>query len=199
MTGKQFGTVAVVGAGGYLLATVALHFLDTSLSVTGAYVSDYALGDYGWLSRASDFSAAVGLMAIALGLRATLVSGKRVTPSWVLIFLGGLGFVVSGLFATDGVDATEMTVSGVLHAVGGMVSILGLVVTAWMLRGVFSRDAAFGYLGRAQSWFAVALTVTAVASIGVPPVGVSQRVFIAAMVTWWLALGVSLRRSGTAR
>lgn len=201
MSAKQYGTIGIVGVSVFLLVNVALHFLDPDLSVVHVVLSDYALGDYGWLSRAGDFAAAVGLIAIALGLRLTLAPGKRVVASWVLIFLSGCGFMVSGLFATDGTEPTEVTPAGILHIVGSVVAILGLIVTAWLLRGVFSRDDCYRHLARTQLWFAVLISATALALILLAGTadGLAQRALVIVMVIWWLVLAANVRQSATLR
>ena len=201
MSARLYGSIGIVGVSVFLLVDVALHFLDPGLSVVNTVLSDYALGDYGWLSRAGDFAAAVGLIAIALGLRSTLAPGKRVAASWVLILLAGFGFIVSGMFDTDGTEATEFTTPGIVHIVGSMVSILGLIVAAWLLRGVFSCDDGYRYLRRTQLWFAVIISVTAVALILLSGLadGLAQRALVIVMVTWWLVLAVNVRRWATVR
>ena len=124
----------------------------------------------------------------------------RICPGTrLLILLAGFGFIVSGLFVTDGTDATEFTTAGVLHIVGGLVAILGLIVAAWLLRGVFSRDEGYRHLSRTQIWFAVIISVTAVAMILLVGTadGLAQRTLVIVMVTWWLVLAVNVRRSAT--
>ncbi len=81
LTARQYGVIGIIGVAGWVLANLLLHVLDPELNVVDNVMSEYALGDHGWLSRASDFSNAVGVVAIALGLRATLSPGKRVTAS----------------------------------------------------------------------------------------------------------------------
>jgi Protein of unknown function (DUF998) len=143
----------------------------------------------------------VGLIAIALGLRSTLAPGKRVAASWVLILLAGFGFIVSGLFDNDGTEATEFTTRGTIHIVGSMVSILGLIVNTWRLRGVFSRDDGYRQLSRTQLWFAVLVSVTAVVLILLTgrADGLARRALVIVMVTWWLVLAVNVRQSATLR
>lgn len=197
MSAKYYGTIGIVGICGFVLAYVALHLLNPDSSVIDAPLSDYALGDYGWLNGAANFSAAIGLIAIALGLRLTLAPGKRVTASWVLIFTSGVGFFVSGLFATDGVEATEMTGEGIVHILAFLVTALSSIVAVWMLRGVFSRDSDYGYLSRTQHWFAVLITISFVGAMALGEVagGLAQRVFAVVMVAWWFVLAGSVRRS----
>ena len=199
MSAKQYGTLGIVGVAGYLLANIALHFLDPNLSIVNTHLSDYALGDYGWLSRASDFSAAVGLIAIALGLRLTLAPGKRVIASWVLIFIAGVGFIVSGLFVTDGSEATEFTAEGVVHVISFFVTAPALVISAWLLRGVFLRDDGYKHLARTQRWFAILITVALAVGMMEVAVGLTQRVLVAVLVSWWFVLAANVRRSDMPR
>ena len=112
MTARQYGTIGIVGLAGWVLANLLLHVLDPELSVVNTTTSEYALGDYGWLKRAAEFSIGVGLVAIALGLRTTLAPGTRVTASWVLMLVAGVGFFASGVFVTDATGADSRCQAG---------------------------------------------------------------------------------------
>lgn len=199
MTAKRYGTVGVVGVGLFALTVVALHILDPDLSVIDEPISVYSLGEYGWLSQVGTIAMGLGLIGIALGLRETLVSGKRVTASWVLVLIAGLGFIISGLFVTDPTGAIESTTSGTLHDLGGYLSMLSVLITVWMLRGVFSRDAVYQHFARTQMWFAVLVTASMVAllTLGEGQLGLMQRPFVFAVVVWLLVLAVRIRRTHT--
>jgi hypothetical protein len=108
--------------------------------VVDNYVSDYALGDFGWLMKSAFFGVGIGTIAIALGLRQTLVPIKRGTASVVLLVVAGIGFFVAALFNTDSTGVTDLTTSGRLHVLGSVVIFFALPITAWMVRGVFKRD-----------------------------------------------------------
>jgi len=199
MTNKQYGTLGLVGVGTFVLALIALHVLDPDLSVIDEPISVYSLGEYGWLSQSGTVAMGLGMIGIALGLRATLVSGKRVTASWVLILIGGLGFIISGLFVTDPTGATESTTAGSLHDLGGYLSMLSVLISVWMLRGVFSRNDGYRHFARTQMWFAVLVTASMVAllALGEGQLGLMQRVFVVVVVLWLLVLAVRIQRTDT--
>jgi hypothetical membrane protein len=114
--------------------------------------------------------------------------------------IGGLGFLVDGLFVTDPTGATETTITGVVHDLAGFVQFLSLLISSWILRRVFARDDGYEHLARTQLWFAVLLTVTFVILWVTPtfgPVGVVQRVFVVVMLTWLLMLAANIRRTDT--
>lgn len=102
MSARQYGTIGIVGVSAFLLVNVALHFLDPDLSVVDAVLSDYALGDYGWLSRAWRFRGSGGPGSRSLWTRSTLAPGKRVAASWVLILLAGFDSLSRGCLIQTG-------------------------------------------------------------------------------------------------
>jgi hypothetical membrane protein len=190
---RTYGTIGIVGIVLFLVANLAMHFLNTDLSLVENYLSDYAVFEHGWVSRLGDFASAVGIIAIGLGLKETLEPGKRVTVTWMLFIIAGLGFVMSGIWVTDVDPSVETTTHGALHTVGGIASILSLMFAVWFLRGVFRRDDGYRYLARTQHWFAVVITVLLVPGMA----AFGQRAFVIAMGAWWLVLAVNIRRFDT--
>ena len=193
MTGTRYGTVGMIGVGASLLALSALHILDPDLSVVDQYISEYALGDYGWLSVAANFGLGAGVIAIALGLRDTLAASRRARASWILVLVAGVGFIVSGVFPTDR-PGGETTTAGAVHDIGGYVSLLGLLISAWMLRGVFARDDAYRFFARTQMAFAVLLTLAfaGVFLLFELSVGLPQRAFLLVTLIWLFVLSLTI-------
>jgi hypothetical protein len=201
MSAKQLGTMGMVGVIVWVVAVIALHFLDPDLAAADTYVSDYALGDYGWLMRAAFIVVGIGTIAIGLGLRLSLAPGKRVTASVILVLIAGIGFLLAGIFNGDPTGVEDLTTAGMIHLVSALVLFLSLVVSAWLLRGVFKRDESWGSLSTPALWFAIALTVLFLVSFGTPedgPVGLTQRLFAGVMMVWLFVLGMNVRRIGAA-
>ncbi len=159
MSGKQLGTVAMVGVLPWVIAVISLHFLDSELNAADNYVSDYALGEYGWPMRAAFIVVGFAAIAIGWGLRATLAPGKRVTASVVFVCLAGIGFVLTGIFNTDPTGDTDLTAAGTGHVPSALVLFLCVIFSAWTLRGVFKRDKAWEPLSTTALVFAIALTL----------------------------------------
>ncbi len=53
MSGKQLGTIGMIGIGWFVVAVLALHVIEPDFSPVDNTISDYALGDYGWLMQTS--------------------------------------------------------------------------------------------------------------------------------------------------
>lgn len=195
MTARQYGAVGIVGVGVFMVAMAVLHILDPGLNVVDEYLSVYALGEFGWLSRVADFAMGAGVAAIALGLRKTLADSRKDTTSWVLMLISGLGFVISGIFNTDPSSVAETTDAGALHDLGGYVSILSLMISTWLLRGVFRRDGQLVPMARIQAWFAFAMSAALVAFLASEPIlGLTQRLFVLVVVAWLITLAANLRK-----
>lgn len=200
MSGKQAGTIGMIGIGWFAAAVIMLHIVEPEFSVVDNFISDYALGEYGWLMQSAFFGAGVGTIAIALGFRKTLASGKRVTASVVLFGLAGIGFFVA-IFKTDPTGATELTTAGTLHVTGSVVIFFSLLAAAWIVRGVFRRDRIWEPFAKTQLWFAIAYTVTMFVVFGTPedgPVGLTQRIFVPVMMAWLFTLAWNIRSRSSA-
>lgn len=200
MATRLYRTVGLMGAGVFALALVVLHILDSDLSVVEEYLSVYALGDYGWLSRAANLAMGLGVIAVALGLRATLREGKRVAASWILILIAGVGFIISGIFDTDPTSTVESTTGGALHDLGGYISMLSIMIATWLLRGAFKRDVNYSDMYRTQTWFALLMTSALVALMAFESIlGLTQRVFVAVVVAWLIILAINIRSTAEHR
>ena len=200
MSGKQLGTVGMIGIGWFVVAVLALHVIEPDFSVVDNFISDYALGDYGWLMQLAFFGAGIGTIAIALGLRKTLAPGKRVTAAVVSFAVAGIGFFVA-IFKTDAKGVTDLTTAGILHGLGSIVIFFALIVAAWMVRGVFKRDPTWEPFAKTQMWFAIVYTVTMIVTFATPedgPVGLTQRIFVPVMMAWLFTLAWNIRRNSSA-
>lgn len=185
MAGRYLGIVATLGVAYFVVAGVALHFLDSALDPAVVFMSDYALGPYGWLMRSAFFAVGLGIVACGLGLQLTLTPGKRVTPAIILVIAAGVGILAAGAFNTNPYDAVEGTTAGTLHAVGSLLAFLSLIISAWLLRGVFSRDVRWQRISTTTLWLAIAMTATFIfMSANVVGAGLGQRIFVVAVMSW---------------
>lgn len=185
----------------YTVAAVfALHLLDTDVSPVDGFISEYAVGDYGWLMRSAFFAVGLGTFAIALGLRESLTPSRRATAVVILMIIAAIGFVVAGIFDADTPDASgdiENTAPGLVHDLSTFVLFLNVIVAAFLMRGLFASEPRWQALSRAALWFAVAMTVSRIVMLAVPergPGGLTQRIFTTIVIVWLAILGGRLRR-----
>lgn len=101
----------------FLLA--ALHFVRPDLDPSWRAISEYALGDYGWIMTIAFLAwelSAIGLFVTIRSQTRTLVG--RIGLAFLLI--GAAGPILAALFPTDPVTTPPdaMTTSGSLHGLG---------------------------------------------------------------------------------
>ena len=70
MSGRQLGTVGIIGVAFFVVTVVVFLFLDPGTSAVDLQASYYALGEYGWLMRVAFFALEIGTISIALGCAA---------------------------------------------------------------------------------------------------------------------------------
>jgi len=205
--------VALVANGVFVALLFALHGLKSDLDPSWHFLSEYAIGRWGWLMQGA-FLALAGanlgtLVAIRPWLRTT--AGKIGSA----FFLAGTcGTVLAGLCVNDPINTPPeaQTLSGLLHNIGGGLGLLGfigtLILSARLLRDPAWRAARLAVaiattllvLGFLFSFVSIA-TLTAQAN-GVyspaTPIGWPNRVGILSGCAW-LAIVAGQSRNIMAR
>src|SRR5215217_3151356 len=104
--------VSLVAALVVILILAALHFLSPELSPSQRMVSEYALGNYGWLLSILFVSWAISSWALAYALWSEVktVSGK---VGLILLILSGVGEAMAAVF-------------NVKHGLHGVAALLGI-------------------------------------------------------------------------
>jgi hypothetical protein len=126
------------GITGFVVAVLALHVLQPTLNPAEHTISEYALGNDGWLMRSAFFALGVGTLATAAAIR------MRYEPS----ALRGIGLALLtgtaiGLFIDSGYNTDHphvlATSDGTIHGIGTWILALALPAAALTLGSSFVR------------------------------------------------------------
>jgi hypothetical protein len=144
------------------------------------FISEYVLGDWGWLMNVAFIAMGGAFLAVAHGLRRTLAPGRRVNASVRLMYVTGITTFFSGLFNSDSLadsDAGRSSWHGMIHDLSGFIGIALVLVALFFLRGVFARDPQWRRFAPHALLFAIACLVSfVVMKLGTPDnFGVAQR------------------------
>lgn len=185
---------------GIFLALLALlHALKPEIDPSWRFISEYALGDHGWMMMLAFLALGLGCVTLAVALRPHL-TGKSGKSGLLLLLINAAGLIIAAIFTTDPVTTSpgEQTSSGLLHGLGGTLGMampfaVGLI--SWQL----FRNPAFAS-GRASIRWSAALAITgfvvSLVSLGVMltqsegrfgpdvPVGWPNRIEIAGYCLW---------------
>jgi hypothetical protein len=181
------------------VALGVLHILRPDYAPATNFVSNYAVGPYGWIMTTFFVAFSIALLALVAGLFMGPVKG-----AFGLIGLGALlvtaaGLIVTAIYPTD-LPGAPYTRSGDIHELSFRINVVGI------LFGVLGLSAA---LGAAQTWRRYRRTVWSLACLIVIalaiqfatlrkglPYGLANRFFVVVVFTWMIYVADRLRRQG---
>lgn len=121
MTGSRFALASIIAGGLFVLLLSSLHLLQPEFDPTWRFISEYALGDFGWMMHL-----AFGLLALAqISVAITIFPHIRTVTGYIgLVILGisAIGVIIAGIFVTDPITVSpdDATFSGSMHSIGAM-------------------------------------------------------------------------------
>jgi Protein of unknown function (DUF998) len=130
-TGERVTTIprtaaqlSLAAAATFLVLLAALHVLKPELDPSWRFISEYAIGDHGWIMATAFLSFAVGYVALFIAIRSQTrtISGRI---GLALLLVSAAGLAIAGIFTTDPLTASKdaLTTTGKLHSLGGTLGI----------------------------------------------------------------------------
>jgi Protein of unknown function (DUF998) len=166
--------LSFAGAATFVLLLAALHFIKPELDPSWHFISEYAIGAYGWIMVLAFLSLALGYVSLFVALRSQLqtIVGRI---GLVLLLVSALGLSIAAIFTTDPITVSkdEVTTEGTLHNLGGTLGIampFAAVLIGWKL----ARNPAWSSARRPLLWATVLALVAFLVSFVSLGVMVSQ-------------------------
>jgi Protein of unknown function (DUF998) len=115
--GKVAAVVSIVATAYFLTAAVGAHVVMTQYNFFADYISDYAVGPWGWIYGSAFLASAIGSIALAASLVLLLPSQALSRIGVVLLVLVGVTYAVDFAFPTDILPpgAPPTTAVGIVH------------------------------------------------------------------------------------
>ena len=194
---RSDGRLALAGAGIAAAIIVLLHFVENEFEPSSRFISEYVLGDWGWLMNLAFLAMGGAIVAAAHGLRRGLSPGRRVTATVRLMYVGGITTVLTAFLNSDAVadmDAGRTSWHGTLHGLLGFIGVACMTVSVFFLRGVFARDAQWRRFAPQALMFAITTLAMFVLVLVAPmeSFGIPQRLFVTVDLLWIGTLGCGL-------
>ena len=129
--------LSLAAAATFLVLLAALHVIKPELDPSWRFISEYAIGDDGWMMALAFLSFAVGYVALFIAIRSQTptISGRI---GLVLLLVSATGLAIAGVFTTDPITASKdaTTTTGNLHSLGGTLGIampIAAALISWNL------------------------------------------------------------------
>ncbi|WP_295791724.1 DUF998 domain-containing protein [Mucilaginibacter sp.] len=166
----------------FLFIFTLMHFIRPDKSIAGSFVSEYAVGNYGWLMTLGFFCLATGSLCLLIGLLNSIKASKTAIVTLCIWCTGAFLF---SIFTTD-LPGTPPTPQGLIHGFSALIALvnLGISMLAWGF--TFTRN---------DNWLTVAKTSWVFGGLGIamfivflfsPPSlrGLTERILIVWDVSW---------------
>lgn len=127
---------------GFILIVLLLHVLKSSVNPNWQPISEYALGDFGWLMNVAFVLFGISFLFLGISI---LQQVPKITAKIgaVLLIISSIGNFLSAFFNTDPITTRpeNMSTSGEIHSIAA--SLLGFMVlsTIFILVPFFKQDA----------------------------------------------------------
>lgn len=186
-------SLAVFGAG-----LAAMHLLQPGLNPRHRYISEYVLGDTGFIMTIAFAGLAAGCVATAWAFRHAIPRSRATSTGTTLLAMAGVAMLVTAIFPTDraGEPATAV---GLLHVAGAMGFLMLALPAALLIAWGLPVWTAY----RRRTWLLALLVVVAcgafvLGSYFVIEVGIVQRLVFLSVWLWMFVAARDLRASGSA-
>ena len=116
--------LAFAGAFTFAVLLVALHFIKPELDPSWHFISEYAIGRYGWVMVLAFLSLAISYVSLFVAIRSQLRTiGGRI--GLALLLVSALGLAIAAVFTTDPITVSKdaATTEGKVHNLGGTLGI----------------------------------------------------------------------------
>ena len=189
MSGLASATIATVTrrvvfvcAAYFVIVLVILHILEPEFDPRFRFMSEYALGDYGWLMTTAFFALGLAPFVAAVGLRELHLSSRSTRIGLGLLLVAGIFIWLAGIFKDS-----------IPHLLASVVVFPSIVMAVFLLSWTFRQTAGWHKIYRATLLIAIGMLaafLSMTADVGMP--GLQQRVFIVLFLLW---LAIVVHRS----
>ena len=187
---RTFALMSLSGNALYIIAVLLLHFLRKDLYVVEHFVSEYALGNYGWILTIALFSLAIGQLSLLVGLTANI---KLSITSLVTFSMWCLCIFLVAIFPTNLPGATPTTANNI-HNLSAFIAFTNLPVAMITWGSDFKKDTNWKKLTK-TSWTFGTLSFSLLIALILSPIlfiGVTQRILTALDLSWLIIVARQL-------
>jgi len=181
----------------FIAALITLHILRPDYAPRSHFISDYAVGEFGWIMTTAFLALSGACCALAAGMALDGPKSISARTGVVLFFVATLGLILTAIYKTD-LPGGPYTRSGDIHEITFRVNTLSLILGSFLL----SLSFAVSERWRSFRWPALSIFALIVIAVVIQvktlhknaPYGWANRFFVAVMISWLLATALRLRK-----
>lgn len=195
---STFSVIAIIGFIVFLSITFILHFIQPDYNTSEKYVSEFILGEYGWLLNIAITGNLIGCVAFTIAFYYFYKIHKSYKSLICLVCLCIATLsVLTNYFPTD-FQGKAVTVSGYIHNIGAFIGTLAIfpvmiifpfqLKKIGMLKGIYIHLILLALLAPISFIFLLIIVNSA------PDfVGISQRIYAFIIMLWLIIAAFRLK------
>lgn len=194
---RRLAEIAMACFGYFIAALVLLHILRPDYTPVDHMISDYAVGRFGWVMTTAFLAISAGCLTLGLGMAAAGPRSLAGRGAVLLLWVAAAGLVATAIFPTD-IETAATTATGNIHTVSFLVNVISLILCALLFAFSFQQSDAW----RSFRWMGLGLAAALLAAFIAQfltlhrgaPYGLTNRLFVAVLMVWFLVTAAQLRR-----
>jgi hypothetical protein len=212
---KTAARISVIFAAVFLTLLVLLHFLKPEFDPLWRMISEYEIGQYGWMMRLAFFCWGVGVLALLVALWPYLRTvGGKIGGGWLALI--GVALFGAGIFVTNPITDNTVSTANSLHTLCGAFVIMTFPIAASLIAFSLARQPEWTALRRWLLWGTLLLWFGQVAFFASIPLsgainpsagrvgpqvflGWPNRFMVLVYVIWLIIVALHALRGSTAR
>jgi Protein of unknown function (DUF998) len=137
----------------FLILLVALHFLEPEYAPSWRMVSEYLLGNYGWVMQLAFLSMALSCVTCFFAVR-SYIQTRGGNIGLVILLVTAAALITAAFSAIDPITASKnaLTTHGNIHALASMIGVPGLPLAALLISRSLAHNPGWFSARRALFW-----------------------------------------------
>jgi uncharacterized membrane protein YidH (DUF202 family) len=187
---KSIAFISLFGCTAFVVIVCLLHFLRPDKNRLSCFVSEYAVGNYGWLMTLAFYTLAIAAALLLIGL----LQGYKASATACITFgIFSVGILLAGIFPTD-VPVEPPTTRGLILGFAALIALLNLGISMIAWGNVFKKNENWKSFAKPSIFYGVVSLVLLIIFVGSPILfrGLTQRILLGWDISWLLLVSWKL-------
>lgn len=150
---NKMARISFIAAGLFLVLLAVLHIIKPELDPSWHFISEYEIGNYGWLMQLAFLSLALSCIFLIIAIRSQVRNISGYIGLFLLLISAG-GMILAAAFTTDPLNTPKeaWTTHGTIHQYGAILD--NIPFAALFIGWSLSRNQAWSSAKRTVLWAA---------------------------------------------
>jgi len=181
-----------------VVALLLMHVIRPDYTIVDHMISDYAVGQFGWIMTTAFASVGIGCLTLAIGLFRDGPTSWLGRTDAALLVVAFAGLIVTALYPTD-LETAPSTRTGNIHIISFLVNIVSILLSTICLALSYAGSPGWRRHRSPALAFSGLLIVAFVGQYLTlhkgAPYGIFNRLFVAVIMAWLIASSLWLKSS----